>query len=383
MERKQIKNRANWQESCEENGFSFHTIDEAKYWNEGVYYEFSEKEIDYIEDSTNELYQMCLEVVKYVIENKLYNEFKIPESIIPNIEYSWKNQRDFSMYGRFDFSYNGIGKMKMLEFNADTPTSFLEASVIQFVWLKDTFGFPNKNQFNSIEENLIEYFKKMKKIIKEDTLYFTCEESIEDESNVDYMQRIATECGINTDFISLKDIGYNSDTKKFVDLTYMNIKYIFKLFAWEFLGESDFYKDYFDFQITFIEPAWKSILSNKALMVYLWKLYPNHPLLLETYFENNFKENYVKKPIYSREGANVEIYENNKLVDSGIDEGYGEEGFLYQELAKLPEFIENNIKIYPVIGSWIVNNQSCGIGIREDKSLITKNTSMFCPHLFT
>jgi glutathionylspermidine synthase len=36
-----------------------------------------------------------------------------------------------------------------------------------------------------------------------------------------------------------------------------------------------------------------------------------------------------------------------------------------------------------VIGSWIVGEEPAGIGMREDSTPITKNTSRFVPHHFT
>lgn len=57
---------------------------------------------------------------------------------------------------------------------------------------------------------------------------------------------------------------------------------------------------------------------------------------------------------------------------------YGKEGFVYQQYCPLPSFDGN----YPVIGSWIVDGKPAGIGIREDDTPVTKNTSRFVPHYF-
>jgi len=35
----------------------------------------------------------------------------------------------------------------------------------------------------------------------------------------------------------------------------------------------------------------------------------------------------------------------------------------------------------PVIGSWIVGDESCGVGIRESVELVTTNLSQFVPHI--
>ena len=125
-----------------------------------------------------------------------------------------------------------------------------------------------------------------------------------------------------------------------------------------------------------IEPAWKMILSNKAILPILWELYPEHPNLLPAYFEPGKLTDYVKKPILSREGANINLVKEGSLLQASEGE-YGKEGFIFQELFSLPDFKGN----YPVIGSWVIGQEPAGMGIREANTLITDNHSRFVPHL--
>jgi glutathionylspermidine synthase len=83
----------------------------------------------------------------------------------------------------------------------------------------------------------------------------------------------------------------------------------------------------------------------------------------------------VKKPKMAREGANI-TYVGDSRIETGGD--YGEEGFVYQALAPVPVFDG----AHAVIGSWVVDGVSSGIGIRESDSPITDNLSRFVPHLF-
>jgi glutathionylspermidine synthase len=85
----------------------------------------------------------------------------------------------------------------------------------------------------------------------------------------------------------------------------------------------------------------------------------------------------VKKPLYSREGANVSISSGDVLIDVGGE--YGEEGFVWQAFHPLPRFGPN----HAVIGSWMIGDEPAGIGIREDASPVTRDTSRFVPHYFT
>jgi glutathionylspermidine synthase len=131
----------------------------------------------------------------------------------------------------------------------------------------------------------------------------------------------------------------------------------------------------------FIEPIWKMLLSNKAILPVLWEMYPDHPNLLPAFFTpQKFASDYVKKPLLSREGANINIHAATGEVATTGD--YGAEGFVYQAYHPLPNFSTNGEANYMVVGSWIIGDEAAGIGIREDESPITKNTSRFVPHYF-
>ncbi len=374
MERIKITPRNNWQAAVEKLGFGFHTSD-TPYWDESAYYQFSIDEINAIEKATATLWKMCLAAVQHVIDNKRYDLFKIPAQFIPYIEKTWDEDCP-SIYGRFDLCYKN-GKIKLLEFNADTPTSLYEAGIVQWFWLQDFDK--NKDQFNSIHEKLIAYWKYLKVYLQPGTLHFTClKETLEDLTNTEYMRDCAIQAGLTTKLVFTDDIGWENESAQFVDLENESIKNMFKLYPWEWLAAEQFGQNILqDSNKTFwIEPAWKMILSNKAILPILWELYPNSEYLLPAYFEVQQLKDYVKKPILSREGANIELVKHYGTIEKTEGE-YGTEGFIYQQLFELPEF-DNN---YPVLGSWIIGQEPAGLGIREANTLITDNKSRFVPHL--
>src|SRR5258708_5118213 len=84
---------------------------------------------------------------------------------------------------------------------------------------------------------------------------------------------------------------------------------------------------------------------------------------------------FVRKPYLSREGGNVSVIREGRTLESNAGD-YGTEGFVDQELVLLPDFDG----AHPVIGSWMVGDVACGIGIRESDGLITNNRSRFAPH---
>jgi glutathionylspermidine synthase len=375
MQRIKITPRNNWQQTVEGLGFGFHTAD-VPYWDESAYYTFTMAEILKLESVTAELWDMCIKAVQHVIDNNLFNQFMIPPYIIPHIVNSWNNDAP-AIYGRFDLQYDGKGEPKLLEFNADTPTSIFEASIVQWFWLKD-FDEP-KDQFNSMHEKLIEYWKYLKDYLYKDTLYFTCvKDVLEDFTTTAYLQDCAMQGGLDTKFIYIEDIGWDNDNGYFVDLDNQPIRNIFKLYPYEWMIDEEFGQNLVNDKLKamWIEPSWKMILSNKAILPILWQLFPYHKNLLPAYFTRSNLKDYVKKPLLSREGANISIVENEKLVAES-DGDYGAEGYIFQELCKLPDFDGN----HPVIGSWIIGQQPAGMGIRESNTLITDNLSRFVPHL--
>ncbi len=379
MKRVAVPPRSNWQARLESHGFRFHTIKNSTYWDERYAYQFAEKHILEIEHATRNCFKLCLDAVEHVIVRNRFAELKILEPWAERCRQSWQADEP-TIYGRFDFRYAADGAPKLLEFNADTPTALLEAAVAQWVWLEDQIAagvLPEQaDQFNSIHEKLLEQLGYLfsRKNIK--SLHFaSAQSSHEDYGTVEYLRDIAQQIGIQTNHLDIYDIGWNNKTAEFVDLEENPIKNLFKLYPWEQMINEPFGQHIISSKTTFIEPAWKMILANKGILPILWELSPGHPNLLEASF-TPLSGNRVRKPFFSREGANISIQANGQTISSSGE--YGAEGYIYQAYAGLPNF-ENN---YPVIGSWIIGDMAAGIGIREDNSEITKDSSRFVPHYF-
>lgn len=376
MKRISMIPRPDWEKTVEEQGLLFHSAS-GKYWSEEACYEFTDVQIDELERVTNELHEMCIAAAGEVIDNKRYAELKIPEHAIPIIEKSWEEEPP-SLYGRFDLCYDGKNSPKMLEYNADTPTSLLEAAIIQYYWLMDVC--PNYDQFNSLHEKLVATWTMFRPYLRSHHVHFSAMDDVEDGMTVTYLRDTAIQAGLTTEGLNIQEIGFDEEERPF-DMNDEPIEVLFKLYPWEWFVEEigrEVSKDY----MQIIEPAWKMILSNKGIMAILWELFPNHPNLLETHFEltDDFKNwGFVRKPLLSREGANILLNRGVLNNDVVATEGeYGSEGYIYQALCELPNFDGN----HPVIGSWIIGQEAGGIGIRESDSLITTNVSRFVPHRF-
>ncbi len=376
MLRQHTEPRPDWPKRVESQGMLYHSLDDVPYWDESCYYKFSLPQIDMLERATLELNDLCLEAIEQIIDSDAWlDRLDIPRQYHDWIRHSWEHD-EHTLYGRFDFAYDGYGPPKLLEYNADTPTSLLEAAVIQWHWLKDKF--PHAQQFNSIHERLIEAFQMLKKEHEMKRFYFCSVDTIEDSMTVHYLRDVAIQAGIVTHFLNVEQIGWNAARGLFTDLDERVIEYCFKLYPWEWMLREEFGKNLMKAPTKWFEPPWKSLLSNKGILPVLWQLFPQCPYLLEASFEPFADQTHVRKPIFSREGANIEIYNQGNLV-FGTPGPYDEGSFVYQRIHPLPCFED---RYYPIIGSWIVNGWSCGIGIREDESPVTGNLSRFVPHLF-
>jgi len=374
VQRETLAPREGWTQKVEDLGLAYHTIAGDTYWDEGACYRFSAAEVDQLEAATAELHARALDAVARVVEKRDFARFQIPEAFHDLVAQSWRSADD-SLYGRMDLAWDGRGEPKLLEYNADTPTALLEASVIQWYWMQDVRK--GADQFNSIHEKLIARWRDLRPLLAADgRVHFAGDlESAEDTGNLDYLRDTAAQAELDPVSIAIGDIGW--DGRRFVDLEGRNIGTLFKLYPWEWLVREEFGPNLLRGTLRLIEPPWKMLLSNKAILPVMWEMFPSHPNLLAASFEpGRFETDYVKKPLYSREGANVSINAGDVLIDVGGD--YGEEGFIWQAYQALPSFDGR----YAVIGSWVVGDQPAGIGIREDASPVTRDTSRFVPHYF-
>ena len=358
--------RDDWRAHARALGFDFAVIDNELYWDESAHWQFTAAEIDGLEDATNELHRLSLAAADHAVRANRRALLGIPEAAWPLIVRSWERQEP-SLYGRMDLRWDGAGPPLLLEYNADTPTALYEAAVVQWEWLACVH--PGADQFNSIHEALIATWPTLR---LPRTLHFAAVRgSDEDRGTVDYLRDTAMQAGLHAPYLAIPDIGW--DGRRFLDLDERPIEAIFKLYPWEWLLADAFGAHIAAAPTRWIEPAWRLLLSGKGLLALLWELFPGHPNLLPAFREpGRTAGQEIRKPLFGREGANMTA---PGLHTAGP---YGGEGWVHQAWAPLP-CIDGR---YPVIGSWVVGGRAVGIGIREDDTPITRDTSRFVPHLF-
>lgn len=379
MHRERSRPRDGWEKIVESQGLPFHEIVQPEhlprpYWDESVHYVFTMGEVLALEETVEELHRMCLDTVDHVVRTGNYAPFGIPEWVHPFIEESWR-RRDPHVYGRFDLRYDGTGPPKLLEYNADTPTSLLESAVIQWYWKQDLY--PDDDQWNSVHERLIDRWKELD--LADGPVHFAwtrADETGEEVMTIAYMQETAEQAGISGIGIAMEDIGWHHQRARFVDLDERDIRTVCKLYPWEWIVTEEFGRNIPRAPTLWIEPIWKMLLSNKALLAVLWERYEGHPNLLPAYLGSPGPlTSYVEKPLLGREGANMRIVTPDG-VHSATQGPYGREGYVYQEFCPLGDFDGE----HPALGAWVVGDESAGLGIRETAGLITDDSSSFVPH---
>jgi glutathionylspermidine synthase len=413
--------RPSWRTQVLSDGLVFlNSIDEnnklVEYWREGPHYTLTQQDYAWSYEAAETLWPMCIKAGDTVLKYpELIRSFGIPEWAVPEIKRSWDKDQ-LSVYGRFDFRFGGECELsehdpslrtpKLLEFNADTPTSLLESAVVQWNWFEQA-KHAGKDQWNRIYEALKEAWRRQVEIYERATgrtvrvIHFA--HSAEDKSGEDYLNTVcmaaaAEEAGYKVKVFYIdklqKSVSDDNGSFYYLDNEGEYIEILFKLYPWEWMT---FIQEEGGFKIspllpngtTWVEPPYKMLWSNKGLLPVLWELYKDDPIrrkfLLPAYFTGKKQHdmpNFVRKPLLGREGANVTVYQNGEPMFN-TDGRYGEEGFVDQELALLPNFRspyshEDN---YALMGVWMIDGEPEGMGIRESSGPITNNTSFFVPHV--
>ncbi|MEU7033991.1 MULTISPECIES: glutathionylspermidine synthase family protein [unclassified Streptomyces] len=392
MRRHTIDPRPGWQQTVEEQGLVYPLTrypDGAlrPYWDESAYYSFTLPEVEALEEVVEELHAMCLAAAAHIVEKDRFADLGLTDPrLVALVAESWRRRAELpSLYGRFDLRYDGTGPAKMLEYNADTPTSLVEAASPQWFWMEERF--PGADQWNSLHERLVDAWRRQAKLLPPGSpvhfVHSDGDELGEDLMTVAYLRETAQQAGLDTEALSVEQIGWDRLSGRFVDDRLRFIRSCFKLYPWEWLTTDRFGPYVLDTldngggtgTTCWIEPAWKMLLSNKALLAILWELYPGHPNLLPAYLDGPRElaatGGYVAKPLLGREGAGVTVHE------PGAAAVVRDEPCCYQALAPLPDFEGNRV----VLGAWVVEDEAAGLGIRESAGLITDEYARFLPHV--
>ena len=377
-------------EQLEELGFTWHTdSDNSKYISESLV-QITTDEAQAYYNAANELYDMYVKAAEYVIENNLFFELGIPFNLIDAIKKSWENDVHWHIYGRFDLA-GGIDEkpIKLLEFNADTPTSLFETALLQWALLKEN-AMDESKQFNSVYEAIQQNFKRVITLF-DDTelfdkrydgwkiLFSSIYGNEEEEATTRLLQQIATDAGFNTGFEYLENVKF--DENGIFDRDDNQYEYWFKLYPWEDIAVDEpelatLLTNIMQNQSAIIlNPAYTLLFQSKGMLKILYDLFPDSPYLLKTSFEPLEGVKHVEKSVFGREGANIKIFSADKKLLNQQDGPYGNYKKVYQEYVEL-NMDESGAKYQAGV---FFAYEACGLSFRKG-SEIMNNMSKFVGH---
>ncbi len=379
-------------EYLESIGFVWHTDEDDSSYVADEIVQITEDEANAFYEATNELYDMFCEAGEYVIENNLFHEINIPFNLVELIKESWENDVHWHLYSRFDLAGGIDGKpIKLIEFNADTPTSLFETAIIQWALLKKN-GLDDASQFNNLVEALKDNFKRIitldSDIEKFDEyysklgwkiLFSSISSSSEDINTTKLLQHLASEAGFNTDFEYIENVQFNDEGIYKEDELF---EFWFKLIPWEDIAieESELALMLTEIvkekKAIIFNPAYTLMFQSKGFMKILWDLYPNHPLLLETSFEPLEGKKQVEKRCFGREGANTKIINEDGSIDCETQGDYEGHKAIFQEYIELPTDENGNSYQAGVFYAY----EASALGFRRGEKILN-NMSKFVGHI--
>jgi len=356
-------------EYLERVGFSWHRDVTQDYIVQERLLVLTQVEADAYLEAADEIYKMYETAAAYVIQNSLFDALDIPKHLVASIKKSWSEERENHLYGRFDLSGGLDGKaIKLIEFNADTPTLLVESALVQ--WMQLAFnGCSDTKQCNRIYEAISKKFKKIAQSKKGDFskfLFSSTESSEEEIQTVKLLESMAKDSGLLTKFCTLENISF--DAKSVLDENDNSFDFFFKLFPWE---EMEAFES--SLETALLNPAFTLLYQSKGMLAILWQLFPDSPYLLETAF-TPLKCKYVKKQMFGREGANIDIVENEQVLKTteGVYDAYRS---IYQEYVA---FVQDKKQNYYQAGVFY-SDGACGVGFRRGAEILD-NMSQFIGH---
>ncbi|EAL3990116.1 glutathionylspermidine synthase family protein [Campylobacter upsaliensis] len=369
-------------------GFSWHTDEDGSDYLDNRFICVSKSEANAYYEAANELYDMFIAAAQNVIDNDRFDELGIPFNLIDAIKMSWENEVHWHLYGRFDFAGGLDGKpIKLIEFNADTPTSLFESAILQWAMLKQN-NLDEHLQFNSIYESLMDNFKRLITLdesVEEfeehyrgwKILFSSVAGNKEEELTTKLLAHIAKDAGFECDFAYVDEVEFGEEG---IFKNGVNYEYWFKLIPWEEIAIEEGELAMFLTQIMrnqkaiILNPAYTLLFQSKGILKILWELYPNHPLLLESSYEPLQGKDFVRKPMFGREGANISIVKDDVKLQENIGP-YGNNKMIYQQYYEL----NSNENEYYQAGVFFAY-EGCGLGFRKG-GLIIDNASKFVGHI--
>ncbi|PSL26521.1 glutathionylspermidine synthase family protein [Dyadobacter jiangsuensis] len=349
----------------------------------------TEQQAENYYEAAGTLYDMLIEAGQHAIDHNLFREMGIPENLIELIKFSWSDDRQIHLYGRFDLA-GGFNDepVKLIEFNADTATCIPETAVVQWAHLRMN-GMDESKQFNTLFESLVGqfvYLKEENSDLTPSMLFSAMRGYPEDDTNVAVLMEAAKEAGFDVEFAYIDDVEFSNGEGIFYQEPehghFVRFDFWFKLVPWEHIGGGEpelaamLTEIVKNRKAVVLNPAYTLLFQSKYILKILWDLYPYHPLLLQTEREVLPHKKSVSKVLLGREGANVVIHDESGAVLETAAGEYNEQSRIYQEYVALPTDAGGHTYQAGVFYA----GEACALGFRRGGKILD-NTAQFVGHV--
>ncbi|MFJ5758640.1 glutathionylspermidine synthase family protein [Neobacillus sp. NPDC093182] len=338
------------------------------------------------------------------LEDEQLLELGFPAASLPFLRI--KSLFPESVISRFDFALTSNG-VKMLEFNADTPTFIVECFQINGKACSE-FGLcnPNENQERLLASGITKAVLESAKGYESPNVVFTAHrDHIEDWNTTAYLSQL---CNVPNQIIPLSNLHITDGA--LLDSNGVPIDVLYRqTYPLEHLLEDrdptsgdlvgvELLRLAKDRKLSIVNPVSAFLLQPKSIQCLIWGLAENDGFytkeeqdwiktyMLPTYLEaDGFSGTaaYVQKPSFGREGDTITIWDTYSKVDAQNPfQTYNHELPVYQSYVPLPvvalETEKGIEELSLVFGSFLIAGKPSSIGIRAGGK-ITGNESYFLP----
>ncbi|OIU72959.1 glutathionylspermidine synthase family protein [Rossellomorea aquimaris] len=371
--------------------------------------------IEAVRDASEKAYHVFVKTAGLLRElgDESLLELGFPEESLPYIR--TKSIPQECIVGRFDFVAGEDGRLKLLEFNSDTPTFIKElyhvnGRVCDHFSLDDPNAGLEERLGLELRRALLASWRSLGRDGSPKIVFSSHSDHEEDYLTTRYLQSLAD---VPSEFVSLdqlqvrtgREAGLYTPSGERIDVLYRPTYPIEHLVedVDPDTGEKsglDLIKLVLDGKLAVLNPPSAFLMQSKGVQALIWGLHESgsdffteeehewiSAFFLPTYLDPDVFESsgatYVQKPAFGREGDTVKIIEaSGRVVLQDPKETYKETLPVYQEYIELPRHdIRTDsgvVEASLMVGSFVINGTAGAVGFRAGNA-ITDNESYFLP----
>ncbi|MES5926001.1 glutathionylspermidine synthase family protein [Bacillus cereus group sp. MG9] len=339
------------------------------------------------------------------LSNEQLLELGFPTASLPFIRL--KGMYPESVISRFDFALTEDNRIKMLEFNSDTPTFIVECFQMNGKVCEELdFDDPNANQERLLSSGITKAVMEFTKGMEDPNVVFTAHpEHIEDWNTTMYLSRL---CHVENKVMPMTELRITDDALVDRDGVPIDVLYRQTYPIEDLIEDQDpetgdlvgveLLQLVKEGKLFIINPLSAFLLQPKSIQCLIWGLAEEGAFytseeqkwikeyMLPTYLEPDLflgKSPFVQKPSFGREGDTITIRDKDtNIMIRNAHETYKSSLPIFQKYTELPVvFLETEKgieKLSYVFGAFLIAGKASSIGIRAGEK-ITGNESYYLP----